>query len=99
MAIRNTTRRNFRNINNRRNVKPSNNKQSWGQIRDYSLGISDSDFEVSKKRNLSTIKNSKIDVEYFSDGTKRMRWSNNKNDNVNKSNTTFPIQKRLRNRR
>ena len=89
----------FDGMNNRRNVKPSNNKQSWGQIRDYSLGISDSDFEVSKKRNLSTIKNSKIDVEYFSDGTKRMRWSNNKNDNVNKSNTTFPIQKRLRNRR
>jgi len=100
MAIRNTRRRNFRNISNRRrtSARPLNNKQSWGEVRDYTIRQSDSNINLSKKRSISTVKDSNIHVEYFSDGTKRMRWIDNRN-NSNKSNTLFPIQTRIKNRR
>ena len=112
MAIRNTRRRNFRNIAHSKPqafsnsipwskwglVTHINNKQSWGEVRDYTIRQSDSNINLSKKRSISTVKDSNIHVEYFSDGTKRMRWIDNRN-NSNKSNTLFPIQTRIKNRR
>ena len=100
MAIRNRRKRNFRQIStsrSRMNNKPRSikNKQSWGEARDYSIGMHDENYSVSTQRKISTSNNPEIDVQYFSDGTKRMRWLDG-NKTMDKSKKVFPIQQRLR---